>query len=152
MPRVVRNRHAKRAQTQAVKHWHDDWKERLESIVRHGLPVKILDVDIAADHYGFISMRLEASEDILPRTHKMRNFQLHLSIAFRSDFRDGIAEEAVQRLRARWAGEWTILRIRRNTSGGTVELAADELIVMDDDVVWLHSRGYYRKRPLHVSL
>ena len=120
--------------------------------MRHGLPVKILDVDIAADHYGFISMHLEAGEDILPRTHRMRNFPLHLSIAFRSDFRDGIAEEAVQRLRARWAGEWTILRIRRYTSGGTVELAADELIAMDDDVAWLHSRGYYRDRPMHVSL
>ena len=97
-------------------------------------------------------MHLEASEDILPRTHKMRNFPLHLSIAFRSDFRDGIAEEAVQRLRARWAGEWTILRFRRYTSGGTVELAVDELIAMDDDVAWLHSRGHYWARPLHVSL
>ena len=145
---MVRRRHAKRAQ----KTWHSDWKARLEAIVRHGLPVKILDVDLAADRYGFISMHLETSEDILPRTQKMRGFPLHLSIAFRSDFRDGIAEEAVQRLRARWAGEWTILRIRRYTSGSTVELAADELIAMDDDVAWLHSRGYYRKRPMHVSL
>ena len=85
---MVRSRHGKRAQ----KAWHDDWKRRLEAIVRHGLPVKILDVDIAADHYEFISMHLEADEDILPRTHKMRNFKLHLSIAFRSDFRDGIAK------------------------------------------------------------
>ena len=145
---MVRSRHAKRAQ----KTWHDDWKGRLEAIARHGLSVKILGVDIGDDDFGFISIRLEADEDILPRSHKMRKFPLHLSIAFRSDFRDGVAEQAVQRLSARWAGEWTVLRIRRYTSGGTVELAADELIAMDDDVTWLHSRGYYWVRTLHVSL
>ena len=145
---MVRRRHAKRAQ----KIWHGDWKARLEAIVRHGLPVKILDVDIAADRYGFISMRLETSEDILPRTQKMRGFPLHLSIAFRSACRNGIAEEVVQRLRARWAGEWTILRIRRYTSGGTIELTNDDLLVLDDDIAWLHARGYYWDRSMHVSL
>ena len=145
---MVRSRHAKRAQ----KAWHDDCKQRLEAIVRHGLPVKILGVDIGDDYYGFISMHLDACEDILPRSHKMRKFPLHLSIAFRSDFGHGDAEEAVQRLSARWAGEWAVLRVRRYTNGGTVELAADELIAMDDDVAWLHSRGHYWARPLHVSL
>ena len=134
------------------KAWHDDWKQRLEAIVRHGLPVEIRDVDIGADRCGFISMHLEADEDILPRAQKMRGFPLHLSIAFRSDFRDGIAEEAVQRLRARWAGEWTILRIRRYTSGGTIELANDDVFVLDDDIAWLHARGYCWDRAMHVSL
>ena len=134
---MVRLRHAKPAQ----KTWHDDWKARLEAIVRHGLPVKILGVDIGDDYYGFISMHLDACEDILPRSHKMRKFPLHLSIAFRSDFRHGVAEEAVQRLSARWTGEWTVLRVRRYSSGGTIELADDDLFVLDDDIAWLHARG-----------
>ena len=122
--------------------------------MRHGLPARILGVSIGDDDYGFISMHLEVDEDILPRAHKMRKFPLHLSIAFRSDFRYGVAEEAVQRLQARWAGEWTVLRIRRYTRGGTVELADDDLIVLGDDIAWLHARGFYstRSAAMHVSL
>ena len=82
----------------------------------------------------------------------MRKFPLHLSIAFRSDFGHGVAEATVQTLSACWTGEWTVLRVRRYTSGGTIELADDDLFVLDDDITWLHARGHYWGRPLHVSL
>jgi hypothetical protein len=138
--------------------WYADWQPRLLAIVRHGLPIKVIDVTIADDEYGFIGMELEVDELVLPRAHHMRNFPLHLSIGFLADYNSDIAREAVARIRARWSGEWMMLKIERYTSGGTVVLSKDDLLFQDEDIHWLHTRGWYgsgkavRPRSLHISL
>ena len=156
MPKLVRSRHMKCAKKE--QQWHVDWQRRLDAIVQHGLPAKVKVVSIAEGRYGFIGVELDVDELILPRSHAMRNFDLHLTLGFKSDYGEGIAEDAVARLNDRWRGEWLMIRVSRYTSGGTVELAADDLLYLDDDIDWLHSRGWYgnglraNPRPLHISL
>ena len=130
--------------------WHANWQDRLDAIVRHGLPVKLRRTTIDDD--GFISVGLEIDELILPRSHRMRGFHAHLTLGFRSDYGAGIAEAAVERINQRWQGEWMLIRVKRYTSGGTVELSADDMLYRDDDIYWLHSRGWYGARRLHISL
>ena len=60
----------------AVKaEWLPDWKHRLDAIVRHGLPTLVKGASIVD---GFASIELEVDEAILPRTHAMRGFGLHI--------------------------------------------------------------------------
>jgi hypothetical protein len=130
--------------------WHANWEAKMNAIIRHGLPVKVRDVDISAD--GFISLRMDVDELLLPRNHKARQFGLHLSLGFKSDYGKGVAEDAVRRLRNKYAGEWLPLRMAYYTSGDAVVLADDDVLATDDDISWLHSRGSYWKRPVHISL
>ena len=140
----------------AVKaEWLPDWKHRLDAIVRHGLPTLVKGASIVD---GFASIELEVDEAILPRTHAMRGFGLHITLGYETDYGQGIAREAVNRINARWAGEWIPLKIKRYGSGGSVELSWDDMLYQDEDIYWLHSRGHYGNgvkclpRQLHVSL
>ena len=106
----------------------------------------------------FVSLELDVDEALLPRTGEARQFNLHLTLGFESDYWAGIAREAVARINERWIGRNVVFKIARWTSGGAVELAEDDDIATDDDVRWLHSRGYYGNsihtdpRHLHISL
>ena len=44
------------------------------------------------------------------------------------------------------------MQLRRWTNGGTVELSRYEELALDEDIIWLHSHGYYYERNLHISL
>ena len=36
--------------------------------------------------------------------------------------------------------------------GGSANLSLRDFLATDEDILWPHSRGYYRGRPLHISL
>jgi hypothetical protein len=135
--------------------WLPDWKPRLDAIVRHGLPTLIKGASIVD---GFASIELEVDEAILPRTHTMRGFGLHITLGYETDYGEQVLRDAINRINSRWADEWIPLRIERYGSGGSVELAWDDMLLNDSDIYWLHSRGWYGNgvnclpRKLHVSL
>ena len=135
--------------------WHANREDRLDALVRDGMPTFIKGATIVED---FVSLEVDVEESILPRTSDSRQFKLHLTLGFESDYWAGIALDAVARINERWRGRNIVFKIARWTSGGTVELAEDDDIATDDDVRWLHSRGYYGNgihidpRRLHMSL
>ena len=153
MGKMVRQ-HQKKA---AVKkdYWPCGWEARCDAIVRHGVPAIVKGATIVD---GFVSVELDIDEAVLPRPSSMRPFDLHLTLGYESDYNKQILIEAVERINARWAGQWLPLRVSRYTCGGTIELARDDLLYNDPDIWWLHSRGYYgngrytRVRQLHISL
>ena len=135
--------------------WHGDREDRLDFLVRYGMPAHVKAATIVD---GFVSVELDVDENLLPRTSEARQFKLHLTLGFESDYWPGIAVDAVSRINDRWRGRDVVLKLYRWTNGGTVELAEDDGIANDPDVYWLHSRGYYGSgvhtdaRQLHVSL
>jgi hypothetical protein len=135
--------------------WPSGWEARCDAIAHHGVPALIKRASIVDD---FVSVELEIDDAVLPRPASMRPFDLHLTLGYASDYHIEIVTEAVKRINERWAGQWLPLRIKRWTSGGTIELAWDDMLAQDEDVWWLHSRGYYgngrhtRVRQLHISL
>jgi hypothetical protein len=139
----------------AANDWHADREDRLDALARDGMQAYVKGATIVDE---FVSLELDVDEAILPRTSKARDFKLHLTLGFESDYWPGIASDAVARLNARWRGHNVVFKIGRWTSGGTVELSKDDDIANDPDVHWLHSRGYYGNgvrvdpRHLHVSL
>ena len=135
--------------------WPSDWEARCEAIVRHGVPAFIKRASIIDD---FVSVELEIDDAVLPRPSSMRPFDLHLTIGYASDYHIEIVTEAVERINKRWAGQWVPLRISRYGRGGTIELAEDDMLYQDEDIWWLHKKGFYgngrrvRARQLHISL
>ena len=136
-------------------YWPPGWQARCEAIVQHGVPAFIKRASIIDD---FVSVELEIDDAVLPRPASMRPFDLHLTLGYASDYNIEIVTEAVERINKRWSGQWLPLRINRWTSGGTIELAWDDMLHQDEDIWWLHSRGYYgngrrtKARKLHISL
>ena len=144
-----------RSRWAAANDWHADREDRLDALVRDGMPAHVKGATIVDD---FVSLELDVDEAILPRTSEARQFKLHLTLGFASDYWTGIAFDAVARINARWRGHNVVFKIGRWTSGGTVELSEDDDIANDPDVHWLRSRGCYGNgvhvdpRHLHVSL
>jgi hypothetical protein len=135
--------------------WHADREDRLDYLVRYGMRTYIVGASIVED---FVSIEVFVDEALLPRTSAAREFKLHITLGFESDYGAGIARDAVIRINERWKGREVNLQLQRWTSGGTVELAWYEELAKDPDVHWLHSRGYYGNgiridsRQLHISL
>lgn len=135
--------------------WLPDYEARLDGIVRHGLVVVVRRASVIN---GFVSLELEADDEILPRPGYARPFGLHLTLGYTTDYSTEVLRDAVERLNRRWAGQWVPLRISHYTCGGTIVLAKDDLLYNDEDVWWLHSRGWYGNgrnvdpRRLHISL
>ena len=129
--------------------WHEDREDRLDSLVLHGMPVHIEAATIVDE---FVSIEVNVDESLLPRTAEARGFNLHLTLGFESDYGVGIAREAVARINERWQGRVMVLRVAKWTNGGTVELAWYDDLALDEDIAWLHDRGHYWERKLHVSL
>jgi hypothetical protein len=129
--------------------WHANREDLLDALVHNGMPTRIEAATIVGD---FVSIEVDVDEALLPRTGDMREFRLHITLGYESDYWAGIARDAVSRINERWSGRSVILKLRRWTNGGTVELARCEELALDEDIAWLHSRGYYNDRKLHVSL
>ena len=129
--------------------WHADREDRLDALVRGGMRTHIEGATIIDD---FVSVEVNVEETLLPRTSLERNFKLHLTLGYESDYSAGIARDAVTRINERWRGRDVVLQLRRWTNGGTVELSRYEELALDEDIIWLHSRGYYYERNLHISL
>ena len=137
--------------------WYGDWELRKERLLRDGLLVLVRGIN-AEQGTGFIAAHLEANEADLPRSNVDRGFGLHLTIGFVSDYNPDVAAEAVARLNARWSGRLVRLRVSWLGNGGAAYLAEDDELAMDEDISWLHRRGWYGNgvnvlpRGLHVSL
>jgi hypothetical protein len=129
--------------------WHADREDRLDSLVLRGMPAFIKGATIVEE---FASVELEVDEALLPRTSKARNFKLHLTLGYETDYGAGIAREAIARINQRWSNRFVLIHLKRWTNSGTVELAWYEELALDEDIAWLHSRGHYYDRQLHISL
>ena len=137
--------------------WYADYEVRRSRLLQDGLLVLVQNVRIDPAT-GFIGIYLLANESDLLRSNADRGFDLHVSLGFASDYGDGVAVEAVERLNGRWRNRLLRLRISWVGGGGSVQLATDDFLYNDSDVWWLHSRGWYgnglrvKPRNLHVSL
>ena len=137
--------------------WYSDYHARHDRLLSNGLLVLVRGARIDP-LTGFIGVYLEANEGELLRSNVDRNFDLHLTIGYVSDFFTGVAEEAVERINHRWRGRLVRLRVAWVGSGGSAQLDEADPLVLDPDISWLHRRGYYGNgveclpRQLHVSL
>ena len=137
--------------------WYSDYSARKERLLCDGLLALVHGTRIEPDS-GFMAIYLDANEGELLRGHVDRGFALHMTLGYSSDYADGVAAEAIERVNHRWAGRLVRLRVAWVGSGGSAQLADDDPIACDEDVRWLHRRGWYgngqhvRPRGLHVSL
>ena len=137
--------------------WYGDWELRCQRLLREGLLVLVDGVRIDPIT-GFVAIYLTANEADLPRSNVERNFHLHITLGYKSDYVTSIVEDAVERLNVRWRGRLVRLDIAWMGGGGSAQLSKNDAFYNDADVWWLHSRGFYgngrrtRVRRLHVSL
>ena len=129
--------------------YYDDWRLRHERLRREGLPLRISGAQIVE---GFFAVHVEAEEEFLLRPHTERGFDLHLTLGYESDYTEGQAACAVERINRRWQGRSYTAWIEWIGSGGAAFLHAKDLLALDPDVAWFHSRGWYSDRGLHISL
>ena len=141
----------------AAMAWYSDYNVRKERLLREGLLVLIRGA-VLDPHTGFLGLYFEANESDLLRSNVDREFALHLTIGFASDYADGVAADAADRLNRRWRGRLVRLRVAWVGGGGSIQLDHNDPIASDEDVRWLHQRGWYgnglhvRPRDLHISL
>ena len=126
-----------------------DWQERQEAIISHGLPILIRGAEIRGE---FVAVFVEISESVLIRSHVERGFDLHMTIGYRKDWGDGIAEDCIAHINNRWRGREVVLKIAWMGSGGAAFLAEDDALGLDYDIAWLYARGWYADRGMHISL
>ena len=137
--------------------WYSDYHIRRERLERDGLLVLVRGARIDPDT-GFVAVYLEANEGDLLRSNADRDFDLHVTLGYASDYCAGIAEDAIDRINQRWRGRLVRLRVAWVGGGGSLQLAADDPFVCDPDIWWLQKKGYYGNgvkclpRQLHVSL
>ena len=137
--------------------WYSDYQDRRDRLLANGLLVLVRGARVDPDS-GFMAIYLDANEGDLLRSHVDRDFALHSTLGYSSDYADGVGADAIERINRRWAGRLIRLRVEWVGSGGSAQLAGDDLIACDEDVSWLHRRGHYgnglhvRPRQLHVSL
>ena len=127
--------------------WKPEWWRLSHEIVSFGLPVRVLGMAWSDD---LLVLEIDAPEAVLPRTHADRGFALHLTLLFRDELTNELYERA-EAVHARWTGRDLLLPVEWLGSGGAAMLATHPLVV-DPDIVALHSAGYYRDRQPHVSL
>jgi hypothetical protein len=87
----------------AADGWAATWRVTRARLETSGLLVTIREASVEAT--GFIAIWLEAEESQLPRAHRSRGFELHISLGKLHNFYNKIlVYEAVDRINARWAG------------------------------------------------
>ena len=137
--------------------WYSDYQARCHRLLSNGLLVIVRGARIDPGT-GFVSILLEANEGDLLRSNADREFDLHITIGYATDYCAGVAEDGVERINRRWRGRLARLKVSWIGGGGSIQLADDDPLASDPDVRWLHSRGYYgngvltRVSGLHVSL
>ena len=130
--------------------WFPDWELRKAWVERNGLPVIFAEARVTAD--GFVALYLEADESILPRSHVSRGFKLHVSLGFRNDYAESVAEMVCECINAVWSNRYHVLDIEWVGKVGAAMVHLHDLIRRDPLITYLHVVGYYRARQLHVSL
>ncbi len=128
--------------------WKPDWWQLNQDLVKFGLPVRVLGVAWSDD---LLVLAVDVPEAVLPRTHADRGFKLHLTLLFREELTPELYGRA-EAVNARWTGRSLVLPVEWVGSGGAAMLASTHPLVLDPDIIALHSAGYYRDRQLHISL
>ena len=126
-----------------------DWQDRRDAMLANGLPVRIRGAEI---HGDFFAVFVEASEEVLIRSHVERSFELHMTVGYVTDWWPGTAAECAVRINDRWRDRDVVLKISWMGSGGAAYLHEDEPLSQDADIAWLYKRGHYYERGMHISL
>ena len=134
--------------------WHDDWEQRKDRLLKEGLPVDIRGFRIDD---GFVAMYVGATEEVLPRAHSDRRFDLHLSLGKIYHYEsvgvpEHIAREVIGVLNRRYAGTSRTLKIDRMGTGGSANLHKDEPLISDPLVKFLFENGRVAYKGAHISL
>ena len=136
--------------------WFHDWQDRVQWVERNGLPVLFTAARVTPD--GFMALYLEADEAVLPRSHVSRGFELHISLGFRTDYPDGLADVLCEFINAEWAGRYYVLDIEWVGKGGGAQIRMSDPIQRDPLIKYAHDAGHYgngrwaKPRQLHISL
>jgi hypothetical protein len=128
--------------------WFPDWRARNAAIQTHGLPARVVGVRWSDE---LLVVELQAADAVLPRSNAARGWPLHISLLFRDEFKEELAQHAVS-LHDRWSGRAVTLQVEWVGRGGGAMLLAADSLAADPDLKALHGAGYYRARQVHVSL
>ena len=129
--------------------WRADYMERNAWLQRNGLPVIIEEARVTD---GFVAIYVQAEDTYLPRSNVSRGFPLHVTLGFRDDYAEGVAELLVEYINANWANKFYVFDIEWVGHGGAAMIRRTDPMYLDPLIVYLHDTGYYGARQLHVSL
>jgi hypothetical protein len=128
--------------------WFPDWEARAELIKRRGIPCTIVGLAWFDD---LLVLQVDIPEEILPRSHLDRGFNLHVSLLFAEEFTEDLHLHAVS-LHRRWAGRRVRLPVEWVGYGGAAMLNPNGSLASDPDLQALHKAGWYSDRQVHISL
>ena len=129
----------------------DRWTVQMEHLLAHGLEATVR-VELLPPWEGSRLLALvltDVDEDVLPRSHAERGFQLHVSLCFEEEVLDW---EEVRELADRWRDRRHRFSFWWMGSNGGSELAYADAFASDPTAANLHSQGTYSSRPFHISL
>ena len=134
--------------------WHDDYEQRKDRLRKEGLPVYIRGFRIDD---GFVAMYVGATEEVLPRAHSDRRFDLHLSLGKIYHYESvGVPEHIVQEvigvLNKRYAGTHRTLKIYDLGTGGSAKFHMDEPLISDPLAKFFFENGGVAYKGTHISL
>jgi hypothetical protein len=137
--------------------WCGDWQQRRDRMFSEGLPLRILDFRIQADEWGFIAMYVEIDENLLPRTHEARGFELHFSMGYLKELVDSghpasSIHDMVVLLNARYAGSLHIMNVEWMGKGGTAYFHLDDPLLLDPIVDFIFNHAGLAWKGAHISL
>ena len=133
-----------------------NWEERLAWVAQNGLPVIFTEARIQDD--GFFALYLTADGALLPRSDVSRGLELHISLGYRCDYPEGVAEVLREAIDAAWADRYHVLHTEWAGRGGAAMVRGSDPVSQDPLIHFAHSCGHYgnglhvQRRQLHVSL
>ena len=138
----------------STERWYDDYEQRKDRLKKEGLPVYIRGF---RDNDGFVAMYVGATEEVLPRAHRDRRFDLHFSLGKINHYESvGIPEHIVHAvigvLNKRYAGTHRTLKIDELGAGGSAQFHKDEPLINDPLVKFLFANGGVAYKGEHISL
>ena len=136
--------------------WFPNWQERREWLERNGLPIIFEEARVQAD--GFVAIYLSADDAVLLRSNAHREWDLHITLGYASDYPKGVAELVRDQINAAWSNRFHVLIVEWVGEGAAAMIHAEDLITQDPLIAWAHRNGHYgnglhtKPRQLHVSL
>ena len=101
----------------AAMAWAPNWEKRLAWVAQNGLPVVFTEARV--EDNGFFALYLRADEALLPRSDVSRGWELHISLGYKSDYPEGVAEVLCEAINVAWADRYHVLDIEWFGNGGS---------------------------------